>query len=164
MEEESSVIVHKLESGIRKIDFEIILKPLVAGVQIGGSNDEKGYGGFCVRIKMPESLVFTSEEGYIVPQNLQIRSGSWMDFSAVFGESGEKSGLAILCHPSVPNYPAPWILRQRASMQNIVWPGREKFNINEPVILRYRVIIHNGDLQSVNLPELQSDYNKTFYD
>ena len=42
VEEESTVIVHKLEQGIRKIDFEISLKSLVPGVQVGGSNDEKG--------------------------------------------------------------------------------------------------------------------------
>ena len=130
IDERTSIIVYKRESNIRIIDFEIALKSLVEGVQIGGADDEKGYGGFCVRVKLPESLVFTSENGRVIPQNLQIKSGPWMDFSAIFGTNGDMSGLAILCHPSTPNYPAPWILRQKASMQNIVFPGRERIRLS----------------------------------
>ena len=160
IEEETSIIVHRTEDNTRKIDFEIKLIPLTVGVQIGGSDDEKGYGGFCVRLKMPESLVFTSEKGCVKPQNLQIKSGPWMDFSAIFGKSDEKSGLTILCHPSVPNYPAPWIIRQTGSMQNIVFPGRQRIRIDKPLVLRYRVIIHNGDTLSLNIDKLQSEYYK----
>jgi hypothetical protein len=162
IEEETSIIVHKSEDNLRKIDFEITLKPLTSGVQIGGADDEKGYGGFCVRLKMPESLTFASEEGPVKAQNLQIRSGPWMDFSAIFGETGGRSGLTILCHPSVPNYPAPWILRQIGSMQNIVFPGRERINIDKPVVLRYRVIIHAGDDESLDIDRLQKEYDKLF--
>ena len=75
----------KLEAGIRKIDFEITLKALVKGLQIGGSADQKGYGGFCVRMRLPDSLVFTSENGPVTPQELQIEAGPWMDFSGKFG-------------------------------------------------------------------------------
>jgi len=162
IEEETSIIVHSKETNLRKIDFEIVLKPLVQGIQIGGSDDEKGYGGFCVRIKMPEDLIFMSETGQVTPQNLQIVAGSWMDFSASFDNGGEKSGLALLCHQSTPNYPAPWILRQEASMQNVVFPGRERVKLDKPVVLRYRVIIHNGDAGSLNLTELKSEYEKMY--
>jgi hypothetical protein len=162
IDEHTSIIVHSKESNIRKIDFKIVLKPLVQGVQIGGSDDEKGYGGFCVRVKLPPSLIFTSEKGSITPQNLQIKSGPWMDFSAIFGKGTEKSGLTILCHPTTPNYPAPWILRQQTSMQNIVFPGRERIKLDKTVILRYRVIIHDGDAQSLNIPVLQAEYGKMY--
>jgi len=162
IEEETSIIVHSKETNLRKIDFEIVLKPLVQGIQIGGSDDEKGYGGFCVRIKMPEDLIFMSETGQVTPQNLQIVAGSWMDFSASFDNGDEKSGLALLCHQSTPNYPAPWILRQEASMQNVVFPGRERVKLDKTVVLRYRVIIHNGDAGSLNLTELKSEYEKMY--
>lgn len=78
MSEYTTIQVHPLESNIRKIDFEITLKPLVTGFQIGGSADEKGYGGFCARIKLPADLIFTSENGSVTPQNLQIKAGPWM--------------------------------------------------------------------------------------
>ncbi len=51
IEENTSIVVHQVESGIRKIDFEISLQALVPGVSLGGSDDEKGYGGLCTRIK-----------------------------------------------------------------------------------------------------------------
>lgn len=158
LQEETSIIVYPAEENIRKIDFEIVLKPLVEGIRIGGSDDEKGYGGFCVRVPLPESTVFTSENGLVKPQNLQMEAGRWMDFSAFHNNSSQKSGVAILCHPSVPNYPATWILRQKASMQNIVYPGREPVNLDKPVVLKYRVIIHNGDAASIDLRELQKEY------
>jgi hypothetical protein len=158
--EHTVILVHPQSSGLRMIDFEITLNALVSDVSIGGSNDEKGYGGFCTRIKMPADLVFTSEKGPVVPQNLQIIAGPWMDFSAVFGRDGHKSGLSVLCHPETPNFPAPWILRQVTSMQNIVFPGRKRMalQMDKPVVLKYRLIVHNGDAMDVNISALQSDY------
>jgi hypothetical protein len=160
MEEHTSIIVRQKESNMRKIDFEIALTALVPRVEIGGSEDEKGYGGFCARIKMPESLVFTSTDGSVVPKEGQVVAGSWMDFSARFdGRQGE-NGIAILCHPSTPNYPAPWILRQSGSMQNVVFPGRERIEVSmdDPTVLRYRLIIHDGDARKVDLAALQLQY------
>lgn len=162
IEEKTKIIVYPKEKNIRKIDFEISLKALIPGVQIGGSDDEKGYGGFCPRVKLPDGLVFTSTEGPVKPQNTQIKAGPWMDLSGAYGRNGEINGLTIMCHPSTPNYPAPWILRQKASMQNIVFPGRERINVpmEKPIVLRYRLIIHDGNAASVDLPKLQSDYEK----
>lgn len=164
MDEHTTIIVHKLKSGIRKIDFEIILKPLVPGFQIGGSADEKGYGGLCARIKLPDDLIFTSEKGTVRPQELQVKAGPWMDFSADFGRNSKVSGLTILCHPGTPGYPEPWILRQKGSMQNVVFPGQNKtaISMDKPVILRYRIIIHNGNAESLNISTLQSEYEKMY--
>jgi hypothetical protein len=164
IDENTTITVHKTESDLRKIDFEITLKALVNGLEIGGSADEKGYGGFCVRMKLPEGLIFTSEQGAVTPRELQVRAGSWMDFSAGFGNDQKISGLAILCHPSMPDYPEPWILRQKSSMQNVVYPGRERIKINadKPVVLRYRVIIHNGDAKTLDLPALQKEYSEMY--
>jgi Methane oxygenase PmoA len=164
MDEHTTIIVHQLQSNIRKIDFEITLKPLVPGFQFGGSADEKGYGGFCARIKLPDSLIFTSENGPTTPQDLQIKAGPWMDFSADFGKNSEVSGLTILCHPSTPDYPEPWILRQKGSMQNVVFPGQNRISISmdKPVVLRYRLIVHNGNADSLNISGLQLEYEKMY--
>jgi hypothetical protein len=162
VEENTTITVHRSEVNIRKIDFEIVLKPLTTGVQLGGSDDEKGYGGFCVRVKLPENTVFTSEKGRVTPQNLQIISGPWMDISSSLNSNGKKTGLAILCHKSTPNYPEPWILRQERSMQNVVFPGRERTKLDNPVTLRYRVVIHNGDANTLDLSALQAEYNKMY--
>jgi hypothetical protein len=119
--EHSAIEVHSVNDGLRCIDFTISLRALIPGVSIGGSDDEKGYGGFSIRMKMPDNLTFTSDQGPVTPENLQVTAGPWMDFSGTFGESGNKSGIILLCHPTTPNYPPPWILRQTGSMQNVVF-------------------------------------------
>jgi hypothetical protein len=164
IEEHTKIIVYPAEPNVRKIDFEISIKALVPGVQIGGSDDEKGYGGFCPRVKLPDGLIFTSTDGPVTPQNTQIKAGPWMDLSGAYGRKGEIGGITMLCHPSTPNYPAPWILRQKASMQNVVFPGRERINVsmNKPIVLRYRLLIHNGNAGSVNLPGFQAEYSKVY--
>jgi len=161
LEEHTSIVAHPLHNGIRMIDFTISLQALLPGVSLGGSDDEKGYGGFCTRIKMPDDLVFTSIGSPVKPQNLQVIAGPWMHFSGSLGTPGEQYGLAILCHPGTPNYPAPWILRQKRSMQNIVFPGRDpvEISIDHPVNLRYRLILHAGTADDVDLAALQSEYS-----
>jgi hypothetical protein len=62
IQEHTTIIVHQIKNEIRAID----LRALVPGISMGGSNDEKGYGGFCVRIKHPLTLTFTSEKGPVL--------------------------------------------------------------------------------------------------
>jgi hypothetical protein len=146
--EHTIITAHKREKALRIIDFEIVLRALTEGVSIGGSDDEKGYGGFCVRIKLPEDVAFTSRQGPVKPQNLQIEAGPWMDISGSLGGAGRKSGLSIICNPETPNYPEPWILRQKSSMQNIVYPGRERvaLPVDSDLVLKYRIIVHVGQI------------------
>lgn len=162
LDEKTRITVYMPEAGIRKIDFEIKLKALMTGLQLGGSADQKGYGGFCVRMRLPDGLIFSSDNGQVTPQEMQIKAGPWMDFSGRFGTGNEISGITILCHPDMPDYPEPWILRQKGSMQNVVFPGQERINIptDNPIVLRYRLLIHNGNAGNLNIPQLQQEYAK----
>jgi hypothetical protein len=164
IDERTIITVHKLGAGVRKIDFEIKLKARVPGLQLGGSADQKGYGGFSVRMRLPDGLIFTSDKGPVTPQDLQVKAGPWMDFSGKFGVGPEISGITILCHPGMPDYPEPWILRQKGSMQNVVFPGQQRINLlmDKPVVLRYRIIIHNGNSETLNIPGLQREYAKMY--
>ncbi len=160
--EETTVIrTHRTEGDIRKIDFEIGLLALADDVQIGGSDNEKGYGGFSPRIKTPKGLVFIGQKGRVTPQNVAVEAGPYVDFSGDFDGDGRVSGIAVLCHKSIPGYPRPWILRRRASMQNPVYPGRNPVALSakEPLVLRYRLIIHRGDAAQIDLDKLQAEYN-----
>lgn len=161
MKEKTSIIVHPADSDTRKIDFTIELNALADQLEIGGSDDPKGYGGFCLRLNIPDNMVFTSETGPVTPHELQISAGTLMDFSGAFGKNANINGVAILCHPDNPVFPSPWILRQKGSMQNAVFPGRNRIKISKsaPVILKYRLIVHNGDSHSLKFDELQAEYS-----
>ena len=160
MEENTKITVYKRQADVRLIDFQIALKALTTGVEIGGSKDPKGYGGFSTRIKLPDDLLFTSMDKQITPQVMQVEAGPWMDFSGSITQEGKISGISILCHPNTPNYPAPWILRAKGSMQNIVFPGQERVKIPNdiPTILKYRLVVHSGSATDVDISELYNQY------
>ncbi|MGB2712834.1 MAG: DUF6807 family protein [Vicinamibacterales bacterium] len=159
VEERSITRVYQAEGAIRKIDFHQRLTALVDGVEIGGSDDAKGYGGFSYRIVMPPDIRFTGAQGVVTPIENAVSPSPWMDVSATYGASG-KSGLAVLTHPSTTGFPQPWILRARGSMQNAVYPGRQPSAIprDRPVILRYRIVLHRGDVAPADIERLQAEY------
>ncbi|MGH9880933.1 MAG: DUF6807 family protein, partial [Pyrinomonadaceae bacterium] len=157
---ETTVIrVHRASEGRRKIDFDINLLALENDLRIGGSEDDKGYGGFSPRIRLPEDIRIVGRNGAVEAQNLSVDAGPWLDFSGSF-HAGKVSGVAILTHPSVPGFPQRWILRKSKSMQNPVYPGRTPVLLSreKPLVLRYRLVIHRGDAQQARIDQLQREY------
>ena len=161
VKETTTIRVYRAQDDIRKIDFQINLLALEDGVRIGGSEDNKGYGGFTTRIRLPDGISFTGSNGPVEPNRLSVEAGPWLDFAGEFDKDGKVSGLAILCHNSSPGYPQRWILRRKGSAQNPVYPGRHPILLSreEPLVLRYRLIIHRGYVHHVNLDKLQAEYN-----
>jgi len=161
VKETTTIRVYRAKDDIRNVDFQISLLALEDNVRIGGSEDEKGYGGFTTRIRLPEGLAFTGSKGPVEPKTLSVEAGPWLDFSGNFDKNGKVSGLAILCHNSLPGYPQRWILRRKGSAQNPVYPGRHPILLSreKPLVLRYRLIIHRGNVHDINLDKLQADYN-----
>ena len=159
VEERSVTRVHRAEGAIRSIDFHQRLTALVDGVEIGGSDDAKGYGGFSYRIVIPPDIRFNGPQGVVTPVENAVAASPWMDVSGSYGTSG-KSGLTVLTHPSTTGFPQAWILRARGSMQNAVYPGRQPVAIprDRPVILRYRVVVHRGELAMADIDRLQARY------
>ena len=149
VEEKTAITVFTREDSHRFIDVGIQLLALQENVTLGGSEDEKGYGGFSTRIKCPEDLTFISSTGQVQPQNLAVTAGPWMDMIGHFSPD-TKSGFAIYRHPGNPADLTQWILRQKRSMQNPVYPGRSPvpLSTNSPTILNYRLVVHGSDVQS----------------
>ena len=159
VEEQSVTRVHRSEGALRKIDFHQRLTALVDGVEIGGSEDAKGYGGFSYRVVMPPDIRFTGADGPVTPIENAVSASPWMDVSGSYGSPG-KSGVAVLTHPSTTGFPQTWILRAKASMQNAVYPGRQPVALprDRPVILRYRLVLHRGELAPAEIARLQAEY------
>jgi Family of unknown function (DUF6807) len=162
--ETTTIKVYPAEKSYRQIDFEISLIALEKNMRLGGSEDEKGYGGFSTRIRLSDDIEFTSSTGKVMPDNLPVKAGGWMDISGSIGKGGALAGLSILCHPDNPGYPNPWILRSSASMQNAVYPypGATAVPLSQtkPTILRYRLLIHEGNNRALNISKIYSDYRK----
>jgi hypothetical protein len=72
----------------------------------------------------------------------------------------ERSGLTVLTHPSSARFPQTWILRARNSMQNAVYPGRQPVALprGRPLLLRYRLVLHRGELPAEAIARLQAEY------
>ena len=162
-EEVAQVVAHPRKGDIRLLDFDIRLTALQPDVRVGGSEDDKGYGGFSVRVRMLEGLEFTAAAGPVRPDRVSMPLGDWVDFSGTFGPASETSGLAVLVHPQSAGYPQPWILRSSStpSMQNPVWPGREPVQLpfsGDAARLRYRLVLHRGGASSLDLDALYREY------
>ena len=162
--ETTTIKVYPAEKSYRQIDFEISLIALEKNMRIGGSEDEKGYGGFSTRIRLADDIEFASSTGKVIPDNLPVKAGGWLDISGSIGKGGALAGLSILCHPDNPGYPNPWILRSSGSMQNAVYPhpGATAVPLSQtqPTILRYRLLIHEGNNEALDISKIYSDYTK----
>lgn len=152
--ERTSITVHPATDAYRLIDFEIQLQALVPDVKIGGSEDDKGYGGFSPRIQLNPEQVFSGEAGVLEPTTTAVDAGPWLDIS------DSKSGITILSHPSNPGHPQPWILRRAKSMQNAVYPGKDPkaVSTDQPTVLKYRLILHRGDMEAKVISEIYARY------
>ncbi|MEM7477823.1 MAG: DUF6807 family protein [Planctomycetota bacterium] len=155
-EEKVQIRVHESEERYRVIDFDLRLKALLPQVQIGGSNNEKGYGGFSPRIKLTEDLVFSGSGGEVEPTKTALQVGPWVNVS------NSQRGLAIMTHPKNPGEPDTWILRRAKSMQNPSYPGQHpvELPVDKAIRLQYRLVIHRGNLSAEELNELHADFAK----
>ena len=159
VKENTKITVHKSTGQYRAIDFDIHLFAMVDSLKIGGSDDIKGYGGFCLRLKLPKDISFVSNNTAITPMETAVTAGPWMDFTGSFdGASRPKAGVAVFCSQS-PGDQQSWILRRETSMQNIPYPGRIPIILSKKGLkLSYRIIIHNGDMSSGDLEKLYQQY------
>jgi hypothetical protein len=163
--EQTQISARRSRDDSRVIDFRIRLLALEPEVRIGGSDDVKGYGGFSPRFRLPTDVRFTAEYGEVEPQKTAVKASRWMDISgsfkdAVAGQENSSSGIAILCHPSLPGFPQRWIIRKARSMQNPVFPGRTPIMLSteEPLELRYRLVVHRGPATKKQLNDWFDEY------
>jgi hypothetical protein len=157
LEEQCEIKVFPRQPHYRVIDFRLVMTALVDDLRIGGSEDEKGYGGFSPRIRLEGDEQFLSANATLEPTITAIEAGTWVNISRA------KSGVAILVHrdnPGVSEEGADWILRRGRSMQNAVFPGRNPVAISTitPTVLRYRLVIHDGTLIPEAINRLQEDF------
>lgn len=160
--ERAVIRIHPRIGAARSIDFEIRLLALQANTRLGGSDDAKGYGGFSPRIRLPDDARFQGEHGDVEPQRTSVAAGRWVNLTGTLNGK-TLGGIAMLTHPTLPVFPPEWILRRKNSMQNPVFPGRKPVPLSEtePLVLRYRLVIHRGNTDREEISQWQRSYAKT---
>ncbi len=159
--ENVTIRTYKRQRHYRIIDLGIALKALVKDVRIAGYDNESELSGFSIRLKTPDDLVFMSDSGKLTPRWPAMEAGPWVDISGSFGQGNVHSGIAILTHKDNPGLKDMWNLRQKDSMQNVVFPGREWFDLPmvKDVILKYRLVIHDDHMSAAVIRGLYKAFN-----
>ena len=123
VEEYSAIHAFPVRDGRQRIDFEVRMRGLRAGVAIAGTDDEKGYGGPSIRFGRSEVISMR---------------GDGRELRATPGGLDAGEVVEFLWPSMAPPWPARvqatcsingrawrhWVLRQEASMQNCAFPGR----------------------------------------
>jgi hypothetical protein len=130
----------------RAIDVDVTLEAIAGEVTISG-RPEKGYGGMTLRFGPREDTVITTSDGGITEDKLRVPY-KWTDLSARLGGVEKVSGAAMFDHPANPAYPNEWLLRHYGVL-DCCWPSVELYTLKpgEPVRLRYRIWVHEGDVE-----------------
>lgn len=162
VKENTTITVYPIKSNFRQFDIEIQLLALENEIRIGGSKNAKGYGGFSARIRLGNEVGFSSLSGSVTPENLPVKGEGWINIIQKNEKSESTVGVCILAHSSNPGYPNPWILRDEKSMQNAVFPhpGAQPIVMSTivPIVLKYRIIIHKGDLGMENISKIHHEF------
>lgn len=156
------ITVYPRKGNYRVVDIKIELNALLKGIAIGGSEDEKGYGGFSARVRLSGDVLFKDSEGKITPENTPVSGKNWINILSRTGIVKTPYGLTIIPSKENSNHPNPWILRTMKSMQNAVYPfpGAKQVPLSRvsPLVLKYRLVVHQGFIQNETLFELQEEY------
>ena len=141
-QEMTTIRVYRASEGKRIIDLTMVLKVLKDSVTLA-TRFTNSYGGFNVRMATPQNQQITSysDKTTASPQR------SWADFNGLFEGATASSGMTILQHKDNPDYPGEWIKYPNLSWFQPTFPSpntRYLLSKTKPLVLRYRLIIHQG--------------------
>ncbi|MFV0266365.1 MAG: DUF6807 family protein [Draconibacterium sp.] len=85
-----------------------------------------------------------------------MRGVGFVNISGAKGKGKSKAGIAIIDNQENPGYPQNLILRNKNSMQNLIWPGAEPVPLSttKPLVLKYSLVIYSGKMKDKNLKKL----------
>lgn len=137
--EEDHFTIHATHDGVRRMDAEVRLKALLPGVAIGGSDNERGYGGPSWRLPDASLLSFESGQGAVKAEMNAVTASGWMQF-----HHPHWTALMTCAVDGVPV--TRWILRNELSMQNCAWPGRQTVPVpgDRDIVLESRFLWQDG--------------------
>ena len=158
-----TITVRAPSESVYQLDFDIVLEMLM-DVHIERTN----HSLFSARIDPDLSVVnggtMVNAEGDQGEKETFGKASPWIDYHGMRGESIE--GITIMQHPSNKWFPAPWFTRDYGfiSPTPMYWPADEAkgtmLNKGHIVKLRYRVLVHNGDVTDAGIVEAYDQYKR----
>ena len=124
------------------------------------------FSGFCVRTRGDGKLTAHSPAGEVkLPNPSHVKpesdwpAAAWYGYTLKF-DDGKVAGVAVIDHPQNP--PSLWHNHRDVRMVNpcIVAPAEVKLKANEPLVLRYRVVAHDGETPGEELDRLAVEWGK----
>jgi hypothetical protein len=122
------------------------------------------FSGFCVRARGDGKVTAYSPAGEAkLPNPSHVKPESdwpdapWYGYTLKF-DDGKTAGVAVINHPQNP--PTLWHNHRDIRMLNpcIVAPGEVKLKANEPLVLKYRVVAHDGETPREALDRLAKEW------
>ena len=122
------------------------------------------FSGFCVRTRGDGVLTAYSPAGEVkLPNPSHVKPESdwpdaaWYGYTLKF-DDGKVAGVAVDNHPDNP--PTLWHNHRDVRMLNpcVVAPAEVKLKPKEPFVLRYRVVVHDGETPAKELDRLAAEW------
>jgi hypothetical protein len=161
-----------LGQNARAIDFTLEFTPMAGPVTFG---DTKEAGLVAVRMAKEISdhptittAAGVSGEGMAAEKKAWGKAADWCDISGQV--SGKDYGVAVLDNPANPRHPTRWHVRAYGLLAANPFglsffdkgasrhAGDFPMEADKTITFRYRVIVHEGDARSADLPEKYSQY------
>ncbi|WP_165233642.1 DUF6807 family protein [Aquisphaera insulae] len=158
--EKAVIEVHHASKEGRAIDLDMTWTPTDRPVTLGGA-EGKSYGGLTFRYAPGDRTAITVPSG-LTKDDLYMTPLPWADLTRTWLGRPERSGAAVLIHPSHPGFPPTWLTRHYGVLC-VGWPGVKPGTIppGESIRCRYRIWIHKGDLDAPALEKVFKAYAET---
>jgi len=158
--EETNLTTVSEREGVYILDMEYRLTPVEASYQL----NKASFGGFDVQARKDGESYYTNAQGkvnlpdphYSIPE-LNWPAAAWYGYVIRLG-NGKFVGTAVIDHPENP--PTTWHNSRRLWMLNpvIVAGGPMKIRAGDPLTLRYRVVMHDGETPTELVQKLSAEY------
>jgi Methane oxygenase PmoA len=135
IEETSSIRAYLAVDGRRRIDVLVGLQALRRGVELAGTDDEKGYGGLSLRVANPQLAGIESGGRILHATVAAMQTADWVAFSWRVPPPPWPARIAASCQVDGHAW-TRWVLRQEPSMQNCAFPGAAPTAVPRDRVLR----------------------------
>lgn len=143
VEENSRIRAYPMRGGRRRVEVEVRLRALRSGVEIAGTDDEKGYGGPSIRFGNSERVVIHGDGRELLATPAAIEAGETIDFGWPSLRAPWPGRVRVACE--IDGRPwTRWTLRQEPSMQNCAFPGPRPVSVPVGDELRMRLVLDLG--------------------